>query len=153
LAKRSEAAAAVCRFFAKYFQDWFDFRLNNIAYRIAIVAGIIVTAWLQLRRKHLKGGRESEYWSSVAIRYLLAYIFLTYGFWKVFHRQFTSDLNELDTLLGDVGRGSTLPWRFFGYSRLYVWFVALSELVPGFLMFFRRTTLFAAVTLIPVLVN
>ncbi|HKR67180.1 MAG TPA: hypothetical protein VJZ00_25870 [Thermoanaerobaculia bacterium] len=93
-----------------------------------------------------------RYWLSVVMRYVLAYVYLDYGFAKIFKGQFTTSLSTLDMPLGEIS-GFALAWRFFGYSYAYAVFLAASEIVGGVLMFFRRTTLIASAILLPVAVN
>jgi hypothetical protein len=78
---------------------------------------------------------------------------ISYGLSKVFRLQFPS----LSTarLLQPYGESSPmgLLWTFFGYSGPYTIFAGLLELIPGLLLFFRRTTSLGALLLVVVLVN
>lgn len=92
------------------------------------------------------------YWQRTAIRYILGYIFIGYGFAKVFHEQFYTLRSTLDTPLGDI-TGLQLAWRFFGYSYAYTLFVASTQIFGSFLLFFRRSTTLGALILLPVITN
>jgi hypothetical protein len=69
---------------------------------------------------------------------------LTYGFAKVPPQQFT--MPGADLLLRTYGDSSPmgLLWTFMGFSPAYTMFAGLAELVPGFLLLFRRTATLGA---------
>lgn len=123
-----------------------------IACVLSFVVGLMLTAYWQ--RKPLPAAdRETYlYWSQVILRYFLAYIFLLYGFAKIFKGQFYSFSSTLDTPLGDIS-GIQLTWRFFGYSYAYTLFVAASQIIGSTLLLFKRTTTLGAVVLLPVIAN
>ncbi len=54
--------------------------------------------------------------------------------------------------MGQVN-GFWLTWHYFGYSKIYGTLVAIVELLGATLLMFRRTTLFGACLLAPVMVN
>jgi uncharacterized membrane protein YphA (DoxX/SURF4 family) len=92
------------------------------------------------------------YWQQTALRYILASIFISYGFAKIFHEQFYTLRSTLDTPLGDI-TGIQLAWRFFGYSYAYTLFVASAQIFGSFLLFFRRFVTLGALILLPVISN
>lgn len=114
--------------------------------------GLGLTGYWEKRPPSPVAAQRRQYWLQTIIRYLLAYIFLNYGFAKVFGNQFYSGLSTLDTPLGEV-TGLQLTWRFFGYSYAYTLFVASAQLVSALLFFFRRTTTLGALILLPVISN
>ncbi len=79
-----------------------------------------------------------------------------YGLGKIaggqFHRQGYMRPEISQKTLGDVG-GFDLAWAFFGYSKTYVLFIGLSQVVGGFLLLWSRTKLLGAAILIPILLN
>lgn len=113
---------------------------------LSLVAGLVFVA------RTPANAETWRYWMHAAMRYALAYVFLDYGFSKVFKGQFTTSLSTLDMPLGEIS-GFALAWRFFGYSYVYVLFLAASEIVGGLLLFSRRTTLLATAILLPVTIN
>lgn len=46
-----------------------------------------------------------------------------------------------------------LAWRFFGYSKVYIWIISLGQLVGAVLLLHRRTALLGIFTLLPILLN
>src|SRR5687768_2009428 len=89
-----------------------------IACALSIAAGVLLTVLAERNYLRPANSERLAYWSRTVIRYCLAYIFLTYGFAKVFGNQFYSWSSTLDTPLGDIS-GIQLAWRFFGYSYFY----------------------------------
>lgn len=49
--------------------------------------------------------------------------------------------------------GFDLAWTFFGYSRGYVLFIGISQVIGGFLLLWQRTKLLGVAILIPILLN
>lgn len=118
----------------------------------SIATGISVTVIGEWKKPQLARSEKARYWLQTVIRYFLASTFLSYGFAKIFGHQFYTWSSTLDTPLGEV-TGIQLAWRFFGYSYSYTLFVAFSQIIPAFLLFFRRTTTLAALILLPVISN
>lgn len=88
----------------------------------------------------------------VICRYFVAFIIITYGWAKLTGSQFTILDSELDKPLGEVS-GFWLTWYYFGFSPVYGNFVALIQILFGFLLLFRKTTLLAACVLFPLIAN
>lgn len=87
------------------------------------------------------------------------YVFLfinIYGLGKMangqFHRRGHLPADLAQTPLTEVG-SFDLAWTFFGYSRAYVLFIGLSQVVGGFLLLWQRTKLLGVAMLIPILLN
>lgn len=80
----------------------------------------------------------------VYLRFALAAILLSYGFAKVPPRQFVEPGPDL--LVQTYGDSSPmgLLWRFMGFSPAYTMFAGIAEIVPGVLLFFRRTAVIGA---------
>jgi uncharacterized membrane protein YphA (DoxX/SURF4 family) len=119
---------------------------------ISVIIGFILTLYWQRKQIQPADMEKYLYWLQAILRYFLAYIFLLYGFAKVFQQQFYSLPSTLDTPLSDIS-GIQLTWRFFGYSYAYTLFVASSQIIGSILLFFRRTTTLAVVILLPVVAN
>lgn len=88
---------------------------------------------------------------------LYVFVFINiYGMGKMMVGQFHTrgHLPEqlVQTPLSEVG-GFDLAWTFFGYSRAYVLFIGMSQVIGGFLLLWQRTKLLGVAILIPVLLN
>jgi uncharacterized membrane protein YphA (DoxX/SURF4 family) len=121
-----------------------------IACAAALAIGLFATIYLEKKRPN--ASEKFDRWAQTIIRYLLAYIFLLYGFAKVFEQQFHSSLSAMDAPMGDAS-GLQITWRFFGYSYAYTLFVASSQILSSILFFFRRTATLGAMILLPVISN
>jgi len=85
-------------------------------------------------------------------RYFVAFVFVVYGWAKIMGSQFTILDSELDKPMGEVS-GFWLTWYYFGYSPFYGNFIALIQIVAGFLLLYRKTVLLAACVLFGVVGN
>jgi hypothetical protein len=126
--------------------------VDLIAGGVVIVIGALVAARFEAKKYSRAEVEKYQYWMQVSIRYTLAYIFMLYGFAKVFGGQFSSLPVTLDTPLREIS-GLQLTWRFFGYSYAYTLFVAGGQIAGSLLLFFRRTTTMATLILLPIIVN
>src|SRR5687767_5467877 len=86
------------------------------------------------------------------LRYVVAFLVITYGFAKLNGSQFTILDSELDKPMGQVS-GFWLTWYYFGYSKFYGNFIALIQLLGGVLLMFRRTNLLGSCLLLPIIAN
>lgn len=86
-------------------------------------------------------------------RYYLALFLLSYGFAKFHDGQFPfPEVGRLDQKFGDASPMGLL-WTFMGYSKSYVVFSGICEVLGGFLLFFRRTTVLGAIISLMVMIN
>jgi uncharacterized membrane protein YphA (DoxX/SURF4 family) len=93
------------------------------------------------------------YWLRMLVRYYLAMIMISYGFYKVLHIQMTSPfLSQLVQPFGDKSPMG-LAWSFVGYSKAFSAFTGWGEIIGGVLLFFRRTTTLGSLILVIVLSN
>lgn len=88
---------------------------------------------------------------------LYVFVFINiYGMGKMLVGQFhprghlPEELGQ--TPLADLG-GFDLAWTFFGYSRSYVLFIGMSQVIGGFMLLWQRTKLLGVALLIPILLN
>ncbi|MEW6130518.1 MAG: hypothetical protein AB1757_26020 [Acidobacteriota bacterium] len=123
-----------------------------LALVLSLAVGVVMTIRAEAKRRRSENVGASRYYLQTAVRYLLVYIFLVYGFAKVFGQQFYSAASTLDTAVGELS-GLQLTWRFFGYSYAYTLFVAAAQIISAMLLMFRRTTTLGAVILLPVITN
>ena len=85
-------------------------------------------------------------------RWIAAVVCMFYGFAKLNGAQFTVLDSELTRPLGEVS-GFWLTWYYFGYSTAYGSLIALVQILGGCLLVVPRTSLLAALSLLPVFGN
>ncbi len=127
----------------------FDFIQTGLKLGLAFVIGLV---WTVLDRQRTNYDKLLE-WLTVLVRYYLAMMMLSYGFYKVIQLQFP--FPSLRTLVAPFGDGSPmgLAWKFMGYSPAYNFFTGMGEVVGGLLLFNRKTTTLGAAILVAVLSN
>ena len=86
------------------------------------------------------------------IRLFLAWTMLQYGGGKVIPLQFPQLMANMESTFLEMPP-QRVAWTFFGYSTHYQMFLGWVETIPAFLLLFRRTYLFGALLMVPVLVN
>lgn len=91
-------------------------------------------------------------WAYKAMRFVVAFLIIFYGFGKLNGAQFTTLSSELDKPMGQVS-GFWLTWYYFGYSPIYGNFIGIVQIVGGVLLMFRKTTLLGSCLLLPVVTN
>lgn len=130
-----------------------DTRWNWIQFFLIICLSIVgTTAWTILDTKRLHYSTLNT-WFRVVIRYYLGITMLSYGFAKVFLSQFGTITDyRLYQQLGDMSPMGLL-WTFMAFSKGYQMFTGLGEVLGGFLLFFRRTTLIGSLILSGVMSN
>ncbi len=87
-----------------------------------------------------------------ALRFVVSFFIILYGFAKLNGAQFTILASELDKPMGQVS-GFWLTWYYFGYSSIYGNFIGLVQIAGGVLLMFRKTTLLGSCLLFPVVTN
>lgn len=130
-----------------------DRSFNYILLLVTTTSALIVSmAWTAWARGAALSARAFDA-SRVLARYYLATTLLSYGWIKVFPLQFP--LPGPDRLLQSYGDSSPmgLAWTFLGASSAYQIFGGLSELVGGYLLFWRRTSLLGALLGAGVMMN
>ncbi|CAN5352305.1 hypothetical protein BH11BAC5_BH11BAC5_48850 [soil metagenome] len=86
-------------------------------------------------------------------RYFLGFTMLSYGFVKVYGGQFMfPDVVQLEKTYGNSSPMNLL-WTFMGYSKPYTVFSGTVEIVGGFLLLFRRTTVLGCLVTIAIMIN
>jgi uncharacterized membrane protein YphA (DoxX/SURF4 family) len=93
-----------------------------------------------------------HYWVRVPVRLFLAFIFLSYAVAKLVGTQFIDGGPTLDKPVGELS-GFEFTWAYFGYSKLFSWFVAGGQLTAAVLLLFDRTARLGAAVLLPITVN
>ncbi|WP_430401215.1 hypothetical protein [Flavobacterium sp.] len=85
-------------------------------------------------------------------RYFLASIILMYAVAKIMGTQFSSSPSIWDKTVGELS-GFELTWFFYGYSFWYGVFIASSQIIAAFLLFFRKTTRLGIVLYLSIMIN
>ncbi len=85
-------------------------------------------------------------------RYFLASIILMYAVAKLMGTQFSSSPSIWDKTIGELS-GFELTWFFYGYSFWYGVFIASSQIIAAFLLFFRKTTRLGIVLYLSIMIN
>ena len=116
------------------------------------VATVIALMWWLWHRSKPVSPRIADA-CRVLLRYFLVWVMLSYGFSKFFPTQFP--VMGPDRLLQPYGDSSPmgLLWTFMGASPGYQIFAGAAELLGGFLLLFRRTTLLGALVVAAVMTN
>jgi len=116
------------------------------------LATIVALVWSILDRKRSNYDKLFAF-LHIWVRYYLACTMMSYGMSKVFRLQFPPNSAwRLTERYGDSSPMGIL-WAFMGASGPYTIFGGLSELIPGVLLFFRRTTTLGALVLVAVIAN
>jgi hypothetical protein len=85
-------------------------------------------------------------------RYFLATVILMYAIAKIMGTQFSSAPSIWDKSVGELS-GFELTWFFFGYSFWYGVFIASSQIIAAFLLFFKSTTRLGIVLYLSIMIN
>ncbi|MEP7218236.1 MAG: hypothetical protein ABI876_04940, partial [Bacteroidota bacterium] len=116
---------------------------------ISAVGGLL---WSMLSRRNNDSSRL-RYWFYAAVRYYLSLQLLKYGFDKLFKYQFyLPEPNTLFTPIGHLSR-DILYWSSMGSSHIYNVLAGMMEIIPAFLLLFRRTRFLGAIGATIVMIN
>lgn len=117
-----------------------------------ILTLLINIVWWAIERKRTHYEKQ-EYFIRSILRFTLATTMLTYGMAKLTGNQFVPPMNyQLDQRLGDMSPMG-LAWTYMGYSKAYMTFTGIAEILGGVLLLFRKTTLLGALVSMAVMVN
>ena len=138
-----------------YAIPWSSRHIGSFAPVILMVAGLFglvaTTAWTM--QEHRIDSAKLHYLIQVAVRYVLALVFVVYGFAKFYRTQLYEPLlTWQDTPAGQLS-GFELTWTFFGTSYPYAIFIGLSQVACAILLLFRKTQLLGALGLLPIVGN
>ncbi|MDW5266593.1 MULTISPECIES: hypothetical protein [Acidobacteriaceae] len=87
------------------------------------------------------------------LRYITAYLILTYGTRKLIGGgQFALGATLSSKPVGSLS-GFELTWFYYGYSHVYGIILGLTQIFGGVLLLFRKSTLLGAAVLMPVMAN
>jgi hypothetical protein len=129
--------------------------VNSVAYVdiscFLTIAVLVAIVWTFLDKR--KNYTTLFKYSHAAARYYLAFVLLSYGLAKITWLQMPQPWPSwLVEPLGNL-RPFILFWNFMGTSKSYQFFAGLTELIPGVLLLFSKTSLLGALIVIGVLVN
>jgi hypothetical protein len=117
-----------------------------IVFSIFLVAVISTLGWSVLDRNRANY-QNLYYWLTVAIRFYLGLMLISYGLVKVFKLQFPfPGLYRLTEAYGDSSPMG-LAWAFLGFSKGYNLFMGIAEVLAVLLLFRRTMTVGAIITL------
>jgi hypothetical protein len=128
----------------------FDF-IQLAAIMIFALTGGTIWTILDRRRLHYAGLHG---WLRVLARYALAFALLAYGVAKIIPPTQFPPL-QARQLTESYGQSSPmgLLWNFMGFSPAYTIFAGCAELIPAFLLLFRRTALLGSLLAAGVMLN
>jgi hypothetical protein len=86
------------------------------------------------------------------LRYICAFFLFFYGISKIAGHQLQLPPAAALRPVGSLS-GYELTWYFFSYSHAYKDIVAVIQILSAILLLFRKTSLLAAMTMIPVMTN
>lgn len=136
--------------YLSFFFLGFGGELTMLITLVVILAGTFVLRFFTLRSLRKQGKPELIDYFNVGIqRYLLGLFMVFYGVPKLTGSFFDYQLFALDSKLSEVSEFE-LAWYYFGKNKWQELFAGLMELVPGLLLFNRRTWYVAALVLLPV---
>lgn len=108
------------------------------------VIGTIIWSLIDRNRKNYD---TLYYWLTVAVRFYVGLMLISYGLIKVFKLQFPyPGINRLTQPYG-LSTPMGLAWTFLGFSKGYNLFMGIAEVAAVLLLFRRTVTLGALITL------
>ena len=96
--------------------------------------------------------KVAKRWDVIAARYLLAFVFIVYGAFKIAGKQFGLGESLTHTTLQNTSP-LNLTWYFFDYSVLYRDSIGLAQIVTGILLMIRRTAPIGALCFFVIIIN
>src|SRR5579863_849452 len=124
-----------------------EFGDHHIPPPVYAIAGLVlvVVVILTFRRRVMAG------WQGILAGWI-ALDLAMFGWQKLFHLQGQVPLGQLDEPFSSFP-GETLAWAFFGRSFPFFCLIGVLQIVGACLLLFRRTRLFGAIFLLPVILN
>lgn len=86
------------------------------------------------------------------LRFSCAFMLYMYGVSKLVHLQFNLSAELAPRPVGSLN-GYQLTWFYYGYSRVYACLLGMIQVIGATLLLFRKTTLLAAMIMLPVMAN
>ncbi|HEX3148712.1 MAG TPA: hypothetical protein VHR66_11545 [Gemmataceae bacterium] len=129
------------------------FAIAFVSATLTLLWTLTASLWWRFRQREQPAYPYLHEALHIYVRFYLAYYMVIYGSFKVIKLQFPSA--SADGLLHTYGESSPmhLLWTFMGASEGYNWFTGGGEVLGGFLLCFRRTTLLGALVSCGVMVH
>jgi hypothetical protein len=86
------------------------------------------------------------------LRYFCAFMLYMYGVSKLMHLQFNMSSELAQRPITSLN-GYQLTWYYYGYSRVYASILGVLQITGATLLLFRKTTLLAAILILPMMAN
>ncbi|NKB87677.1 MAG: DUF393 domain-containing protein [Acidobacteria bacterium] len=130
-----------------------DTTFNHLDLLVDAVLAVVISAIWAFQKRGIAVSATTWDVSRTVARYYLGTFLLTYGWVKAFPLQFP--LPSPDRMIQPYGDSSPmgLAWTFLGASVGYQIFAGLAELLGGYLLLWRRTTLLGALVSFAVMSN
>ena len=87
----------------------------------------------------------------IVIRFLLAIIFISYGYGKLTEEQFGLTTEELQTPIKEL-KLLQIGWYLFD-QQPFKFFIGVSQIICGIILLINRTVLIGAVLFLPIVIN
>ncbi|MCI5056609.1 MAG: DoxX family protein [Flavobacteriales bacterium] len=136
--------------------QWFETGSGDLLYYylkvlssiiLSFLIGLLAIKWRRL------SSEKTRMWSWLLLRAFLGYSLWSYGWAKFLDGQFSEpSLFHLEKKMGEYSPMG-LAWTFMGYSKTYMYFAGISEILAGTLLIFRKTTLIGAILAFGVMFN
>jgi hypothetical protein len=123
--------------------------VENLCFVVLALLGAVVWSLLDRKRKDYA---TLHAWFRIWMRFTLALILFEYGFAKVLPLQMQVYLPNMVERWGDFSPMGAV-WNFIAASKPYEIFAGVSEVLPGLLLLFRRTTCLGAIISLAVMCN
>ena len=120
---------------------------------ISLLSGLIFPVCWQIRERgdHISSKKMFELFRTF-IRFGIAFGIASFGWKKVFGLQFAVP-EQIAAIPMNKQSGEWLTWFYFGHSLTYGLIVAAIQVGGSFLLLFRKTWLFGAIILFPLMFN
>ncbi len=130
-----------------------DYTFLYVIFLTVILLALILAVFSFLISRSQKNYKNFYYFTITYAKYYVGLYMITYGFMKIFGGQFVfPPLKVLESSFGILSP-QQLFWSFMGYSKLYGTFIAIGEILSGYLLLFRRTKVFGALIIIVIMLN
>jgi len=126
-------------------KSWDDTANYVFIFSILLLALLIVLIWSLADRRSINYEKLNQL-LLLYLRLYLAFIMFSYGFHKLYPLQATLPVSTLELRHG-MQTPSDSFWHFLGYSKPFIMFTGLGEVVGGLLLLHRKTTTVGAIIL------
>lgn len=118
---------------------------------LLLVSLILPFVWHRKEKQQSINSQKVKAYLEHILLYTLSVDLLMFGFHKIEGLQMIVPLGILDTPFSSFS-GETLVWAFFRYSRSFVLFLAVLQVIPAILLLFSKTRLSGLILALPTLV-